>query len=101
MIIPLTMCCQEISRLMAYIHLSDPTTAGLLGDNLIREEDIDRKLIFRNKYLQCPRLWWGYDYSALGGVSTSVGLLKSVGSSSDSSSSTESSVWNASTHAEQ
>ena len=76
---------------MAYIHLSDPTTAGLLGDNLIREEDIDidRKLILRNKYLQRPRLWWGYDYSALGGVSTSVGLLKSVGSSTDSSSSTE------------
>jgi hypothetical protein len=39
---------------MAYVRLSDPTTAGLLGDNLIREEDINinGKLIFHNKYPQ-------------------------------------------------
>jgi len=37
--------------------VANPTTAGLLGDNLIREEDIniDGKLIFRNKYPQRPR----------------------------------------------
>jgi len=36
------------------VCLSDPTTAGLLGDNLIREDDIDidGKLIFQNKYHQ-------------------------------------------------
>jgi hypothetical protein len=49
-------CWERFSWVIADIYLSDPTTAGLLGDNLTRNEDIDMdgRLIFRDKYLPRP-----------------------------------------------